>query len=256
MADQDTDHLHEHDHGHAHQLSADPRPSVLLFELREHVPFSVTAVTLGLIVAGAICILGFRDEAAAVGAGHAAGDAHGHGAGLAMLFFHLFHPAHMLFSAVATSAMFFRYEHKAIKAIIIGLIGAIGVCGISDIAMPQVSLMILGVHSPWHICVYEHPSLVLPFAFVGVFVGVAVADAVAKSTIISHSLHVMASTMASIFYMVGPLGVIAWIDDLGKVFVFVLLAVMVPCCVSDIVFPLVMTKAGREHLAQDPHAHC
>lgn len=256
MADDHTDHHHARDHRHAHQLSADPRPSALLFELREHVPFSVTAVTLGLIVAGAICILGFRDEAGAVGPEHAAGDGHDHGAGLAMLFFHLFHPAHMLFSAVATSAMFFRYEHNALKAIIIGLIGAIGVCGISDIAMPQVSLLILGKHSPWHICVYEHPGLVLPFAVVGVLGGVAVAGGIAKSTLISHSLHVLASTMASIFYMVGPLGVIAWINDLGKVFVFVLLAVMVPCCLSDIVFPLLMSKPGRDRLAQDPHAHC
>ena len=84
-------------------------------------------------------------------------------------------------------------------------------------------------------------------------VAVAASGGVIRSTIISHSLHVFASTMASIFYMVGPLGMVAWIGVLGQVFLFVVLAVMVPCCLSDIVFPLLMSKAGREELAVDPH---
>jgi len=223
--------------------------SAILIELREHVPFSVAAVAIGLIVAGAICVLGFGREAAEAVAEHE----HEYVPDPARLFFHLFHPAHMLFSAAATTAMFYRYEKKTAKAIVIGMIGAIGVCGISDIAMPHASLLLLGTPTPLHICVWEHPSLVLPFAVVGVFVGVAAAESVVRSTLISHSLHVLASTMASIFYMVGPLGIIAWIDDLGKVFVFVVLAVMVPCCVSDIVFPLLLTKRGRDKYHQEPH---
>ncbi len=239
------------DHGHNHAGHAGHGPAPLLVELREHVPFSVSAVAIGLIAAGTICILGFGDGTDA----HAA-----HGAGLdhddpARLFFHLFHPAHMLFSATATTAMFCRYERKKAKAIIIGLIGAIGVCGISDIAMPHISLLVLGKQTPWHICVIEHPTLVLPFAVVGVAVGVAAAGGVIKSTLISHALHVLTSTMASIFYMVGPLGMIAWIHDLGKMFIFVVLAVMVPCCLSDIVFPLIMSESGRTSYAREPHAH-
>lgn len=224
--------------------------SALLVELREHVPFSVSAVAIGLIAAGAICILGFGEHG-----GIGTEDGHTHAPTPARLFFHLFHPAHMLFSATATTAMFCSYERKALKAIVIGLIGAVGVCGVSDIAMPHVSLLVLGVKTPWHICVYEHPSLVLPFAAVGVLVGIAATGGVIKSTLISHSLHVLASTMASIFYMVGPLGMIAWIGDLGKVFIFVVLAVMVPCCLSDIVFPLLMSKPGRDKYHREPHVH-
>jgi hypothetical protein len=62
------------------------------------------------------------------------------------------------------------------------------------------------------------------------------------------------STMASIFYMVGPLGLIAWIHDIGKVLMFIILAVMVPCCLSDIVFPMLMTRGGRDKYQAD--AHC
>ncbi len=251
-------------HDHSHDDKHDPgqtrgkgpgrsdgaEASALLVELREHVPFSVSAVAIGLIAAGTICILGFGEHG-----GIGVEDSHSHAATPARLFFHLFHPAHMLFSATATTAMFFSYERRALKAIVIGLIGAVGVCGVSDIAMPHVSLLVLGVKTPWHICVYEHPSLVLPFAVVGVLVGIAATGGVIKSTLISHSLHVLASTMASIFYMVGPLGMIAWIGDLGKVFIFVVLAVMVPCCLSDIVFPLLMSKPGRDKYHREPHIH-
>lgn len=223
-----------------------------MVELREHVPFSVSAVAIGLLVAGGICVLGFAGDG---GADAHAGADHDHAHDPARLFFHLFHPAHMLFSAAATSAMFARYDRSTFKAIVIGLIGAIGVCGISDVVLPHISLVVLGVSTPWHICVVEHPDLVLPFAVIGVLVGSAAAGGVTRSTLISHSLHVLMSTMASIFYMVGPLGIIAWIDELGKVFVFVVLAVMVPCCLSDIVFPLFMTKSGRNKYSAEPHAH-
>ncbi len=240
-------------HG-SHAPQASPAGvSPLLLELREHIPFSVSAVALGLIFAGAICILGLEPASheVAPGASHPPHDP-------ARLFFHLFHPAHMLFSAAATAAMFTRYEHKIVKAVIIGLIGSIGVCGISDIAIPQLSLMILGKHTPLHVCVWQHPDLVLPFAFIGVIVGVASAGGEARSTIVSHSLHVLTSTMASIFYMVGPLGLVAWIDMAGKLLVFITLAVVIPCCVSDIVFPLLMSHAGRHRYRDEgghPHGH-
>jgi len=234
--------------GHRH---GGPGSSAVVVEFREHVPFSVSAVAIGLIAAGVICVLGSGTWEGQVGA-HAG---HDHTRAPAELFFHLFHPAHMLFSGAATTAMFCRYEQRPLKAIVIGLIGAIGVCGISDILMPQASLWMLGVPARWHICVWEHPGLVIPFAGVGVLVGVAASGGVVKSTIISHSLHVFASTMASIFYMVGPMGMVAWIDRLGQVFLFIVLAVMVPCCVSDIVFPTLMSKAARSQYDLEPHCH-
>ncbi len=259
--------LSEHSHDHHRHM-----PSALLTELREHVPFSVLAVTIGLIVAGTLCIFGdgFHQSAYESADHHMESSAHpdehthevdqaphehGYDNAFAQRFFHLFHPAHMLFSAAATTAMFFRYERKWPKAIIIGLIGAIGVCGMSDIVMPHISLSILGMQTPWHICLIEHTDVVLPFAIIGSIIGLAAANAAAHSTLLSHSMHVLASTMASIFYMVGPLGMVGWIDMLGKVFLFVVLAVMVPCCLSDIVFPLLMSRANRDKYFAVGHTH-
>jgi hypothetical protein len=177
--------------------------------------------------------------------------------------FHLFHPVHMFFSAAATTAMFWRYERRLIKAMVIGILGAIGVCGISDIGLPHASQLMLarlGTLAPLrplelHICVLDEPALVLPFAVVGVAVGLAAAVAVERSTLFSHSLHVFSSTMASIFYLVGPFGQTAWIGALGWGFLLVVLAVMIPCCVSDIIFPLALARPGRRRHALGHHPH-
>jgi hypothetical protein len=255
--------------------------TALYEELVHHLPFSVSAVAIGLTVAGIICFLtpveraigpdaedatgagvveqlGGREDSGAsdrAGHDHEASEGGGHG-GLVNPFqglFHLFHPVHMLFSAAATTAMFWRYERRVLKAVLIGLAGAVGVCGLSDIVMPHVSLMLLGKFVAWHICLVENPQMVLTFAVVGVGVGLAASAGVQHSTFFSHSLHVFSSTMASIFYLVGPFGGIAWIDSVGIVFLFVIVAVAVPCCLSDIVFPLFLAGGAHERYRGE---HC
>ena len=276
---------HDHEHGHGGTLAR------ISTELVAHAPFSVSSVAIGLVLAGLICVMApAADEPAGLAAGettpsHEHGpasdepagtaepghDDHQHEGGpaghrhdsFAEPLFHLFHPVHMFFSAAATTAMFWRYERRFIKAALIGILGAVGVCGVSDIIMPYASqfiLAMLGTLEPsvplhLHICVIEHPALVLPFAAIGVLVGLSAAVVIERSTLFSHSLHVFSSTMASIFYLIGPFGRATWIDVLGLVFVLVVLAVMVPCCVSDIVFPLALTSPARQRHAQDPH-HC
>ncbi len=224
------------DHPHGHGWPGNR--AALYGELVDHLPFSVSAVAVGLTLAGIICFLTPIDQAAP---GH---DLHEHGNPFWDLF-HLFHPVHMLFSAAATTAMFWRYERRVLKAVIVGLVGAIGVCGLSDIVMPHLSLMMLGKRVPWHICVIQHPQMVLSFAAVGVVVGLAASRGVRRSTFFSHSLHVFSSSMASIFYLIGPFGRLGWIDSVGVIFLFIIVAVMVPCCLSDIVFPLFL--AGGAH---------
>ncbi len=260
---------HEHHvHHEGHEVHIHQPHSPLRMELVTHLPFSVACVAVGLVVAGVICFLApastdgtpeatapaqvglahdHEHEAPDVAADH--GHEHDHEAGFRPLF-HLFHPLHMFFSAAATTAMFWRYERRFLKAVVVGLIGAIGICGVSDILIPHVSLLILGFHLPIHICVIEHPGMVLPFAVVGIGVGMLAAVGVARSTIFSHSMHVFVSTMASIFYMVHAFGRMAWIDDLGSIFFFVVVAVMVPCCFSDIVFPLAMVRSARTAYAE------
>jgi hypothetical protein len=277
----------EHEAGHVHhdghEVHAHQPDSPLRLELVTHLPFSVASVAIGLVVAGIICFLTptpatggpeavpsaavedvhdhEHEPADSAGVHHHDHDHepadtagvhehdHDHASGFRPMF-HLFHPLHMFFSAAATTAMFWRYDRKILKAIVVGLVGAIGVCGVSDILIPHVSLLVLGVHLPIHICVIEHPGMVLPFAVIGIGVGLLAAMGVARSTVFSHSMHVFVSTMASIFYIIHAFGRLAWIDELGYIFFFVVMAVMVPCCFSDIVFPLAMTRSARAAYAR------
>lgn len=270
------EHQH-HDHPHADGLPGGR--GALVSELMHHLPFSVSAVAIGLAVAGIICFVtpaaqlapaeGAVSQAADCGHDHdhdqtatasdAAGDAHDHDhAGHAnpyLSLFHLFHPMHMLFSAAATTAMFWRYERRILKAIVTGLVGAIGICGLSDIVMPQVSMWFMGRWLPWHICILVHPEMVLSFAAVGILLGLLASPGVRRSTFFSHSLHVFSSTMASVFYLIGPFGRLGWIESIGPLFLFVIVAVMIPCCVSDIVFPLLLVGRGKGKY-QEEHTRC
>lgn len=223
-----------------------PLADALRAELLEHLPFSVSSVAIGLIFAGLICYLAPENA-------EAENLRHEHDASTIFFLFHLFHPAHMFFSAAATTAMFYRYDRNSFKAVLVGIVGSVGVCGISDIGLPHLSLVLMGQHVPLHVCLIENPSLVLPFAVMGVLVGLGAAVGVSRSTLFSHSLHVLASTAASIFYLIAPFSPLSWVHELGKIFVFVIIAVMGPCCASDIVFPLLMTGAARRKAAAAHH---
>ncbi|MBI4620371.1 MAG: hypothetical protein HY739_09455 [Desulfobacterales bacterium] len=206
-------------------------------ELRHHLPFSVFSVAVGITALGIISyistLMGMMNFSQA-----------------SYRLFHIFHPLHMLFSSMATTAMFWRYERKLVKAIVIGFIGAVGICGISDILMPFYSGKLLGVKMHWHICIVEHPQIILPFVAVGILTGLMVPE-VRRSTIFSHSAHILISSMASILYLVS-FGLSEWVQVIGMVFVYMILAVIIPCCISDIVLPLLLTgeEAGLEE-----HAH-
>jgi hypothetical protein len=174
--------------------------------------------------------------------------------------FHVFHPIHILFSAIATTAMFWRFDRKLFKAVLTGLLGSLGVCGISDILIPFAGGLLSGKEMHLHLCIVEHASLVLPFAAIGVVVGIIAAGILTerKSTVFSHSSHVLVSTMASLLYLVS-FGFTDWMEGLLTVLAIVVLAVLIPCCTSDIVFPLLIASPeGRERagcLHADCHSH-
>ena len=157
--------------------------------------------------------------------------------------FHVFHPIHILFSATATTAMFRRYDKKIYKAVIVGAVGALGVCAISDIFFPFIGGRITNIDMELHMCLIQHPLTVIPFAVFGIIVGLFAADVFAErtSTIFSHSGHIFISTMASLLYLTAY-GFSDWMHDMFAVFIIITLAVFIPCCISDIIFPLLFAN--------------
>ncbi|MCX7705886.1 MAG: hypothetical protein N2115_06490 [bacterium] len=201
----------------------------LFEELKHHLPFSILSVCFGLILMGILNFITFCDFS----------DMKLRSA----LLFHVFHPTHLLFSAIATTAMFWQHERRIIKAVVVGFVGSVFICGASDIIIPYISGFLLGTDMHLHICILEHPLIVLPFVILGILAGFFAPGTLEKQegVIFSHSLHVFISSMASILYLTGY-GLIDWIDRIGAVLVYTVLAVILPCCTSDIVFPLLFVE--------------
>ena len=204
------------------------RMNHLKVELREHLPYTIFSVAVAMGVLG-LLTAAFRtldpDGMAEANEG----------------LYHVFHPLHILFSATATTAMFRRHERKLFKAALIGLVGAIGICSISDILIPYTAGLLLGVNMHLHVCLAAAPGLVLPFAATGIAAGLVVSPRTHRGTIFSHSAHVMISAMASLLYL-ASFGMTDWFRAAGLVFVYMILAVVIPCCSSDIAFPLLLTR--------------
>ena len=196
----------------------------ILEELQKHLPYTIFSVAMGMMALGVLTVLIEAKKFPQA----------------SQNLFHIFHPLHILFSATATTAMFWRHDKKILKAVSIGFAGAVGLCGISDIFIPFIAGYLLGVKMHLHICILADPMLVLPFLFFGIFMGF-VLPTVLGSTIFSHAAHVLISSMASIFYLVS-FGLTEWIPVGGMVFIYMVLAVMIPCCTSDIIFPLLFVK--------------
>jgi len=59
-----------------------------------------------------------------------------------------------------------------------------------------------------------------------------------------HFGHVLLSTWASLFYFTA-FGIADWVPLLPFIFLFLFLAVWIPCCTSDIVYPLLLVGKGK-----------
>jgi hypothetical protein len=120
----------------------------------------------------------------------------------------------------------------------IGYLGSIGIATISDSIIPYFGEIVLGMPNRGiHLGFIEKWWLVNPLAIAGIAIAYF-----RPSTKFPHAGHVLLSTWASLFHMImaigQPLNLMMYI---GILF-FLFLAVWLPCCVSDIVFPLLFIK--------------
>lgn len=157
------------------------------------------------------------------------------------LLFHVFHPTHLFLSAAATTAMFWRHEKRFVKALAVGFFGTVIPCGFSDYLAPFAGGLVMRVPMELHICFVEHPQLVVPAVLLGMALGFFIADRIQTSTLFSHSAHVFVSSVASTLYLVS-FGMGDWLRFVIAVFVITVAAVLIPCCFSDIVFPVICVE--------------
>jgi hypothetical protein len=163
--------------------------------------------------------------------------------------FYILHPLHVLLSALVTSSIFkiHRYKNRGggyivLVLLVIGYTGSIGIATLSDSIIPFLAESMLNLPKrEIHIGFIEKWWLVNPLAFMGIAI-----SCFRPTTKFPHAGHVLLSTWASLFHMImalgGGLNVVSYIG----IFLFLFLAVWIPCCVSDIVFPLLFVKETTE----------
>ncbi len=168
--------------------------------------------------------------------------------GISETIFYVLHPAHVLFSAIVTTAMYKRYSAgKLWAAILIGYTGSIGIGTLSDAIIPYLGGELLRIRIEFHVPFIEEWWLVNPPAFLGIAIGY-----LRPTTKLPHAAHVFLSTWASLFYFTA-FGVANWLPLLPFVFLFLFLAVWIPCCVSDIVYPHLFLGGEQHYHGENDH---
>lgn len=195
----------------------------IAYELKRHAPFTAFGALSGVILMGIMILVGLS-----YGTPH--------------IIFHVLHPLHIVLSALVTTAMYRRYRGGVAVAVGIGFVGSIAICSTSDIVFPYIGGVLLGLPITLHVCFIEHTWLITLSALAGIAIGL-----LWSRTRFPHAGHVLLSTYSSLFYFTTFGTPADWIPLLPLIFPILFIAVWVPCCVSDIVFPLlfVRKRGGR-----------
>jgi len=189
-------------------------------ELKAHAPFTAVGALSGILIMVII---------ASARVSHS----------LSAILFWSLHPFHVVLSALVTAGMYRLHSKGALwKTILIGYFGSIGIASLSDSIIPYLGEWLLDLpNRGLHLGFIEKWWLVNPLAIAGIAIAFFW-----PRTKFPHAGHVLLSTWASLFHMTMALG--NEYDMFTVVFIafFLFLAVWIPCCTSDIVFPLVFSK--------------
>ncbi len=210
-------------------------------ELVEHAPFTTLGAITGILI---MVILVFSNAPREI----------------SNVLFYTLHPIHVVLSALATTAMYkIHGKGKLWVAILIGYTGSIGIATLSDAIIPYLGGTLLHVPMEFHLPFIETTKM----PFIGIakwqIVNSAAAIGIAigywkPTTKFPHMGHVLLSTWASLFSFTA-FGIANWIPLLPFIFLFLFLAVWAPCCLSDIVYPLLFARKDEKLSLQDIAQH-
>ena len=196
----------------------------IFVELKNHAPFTIFGAFTGI----AVISIFYRLPS-----------------GISYNIFYVLHPIHVILSALVTASMYELHKCGKLRVrcnlwilLLIGYLGSVGIATLSDSIIPYLGEALLDLPNRGiHLGFIERWWLVNPLAILGIAIAYF-----RPTTKFPHSAHVLLSTWASLFHILMALGgTINWVAILA-IFVFLFLAVWIPCCVSDIVFPLLFVK--------------
>ncbi len=255
-------------------MSIKEKAKHILVELRGHSPFTVFGALLGIVF-----VVLFRNVS---------------GTGSHILF-SIFHPAHVVLSAMVTASMFELHAAKKrfLLVLVVGYFGSVGIATLSDAVIPHIGAHLLDLNVPTHAQLHHHETtstnkeitttayekagradsqeiehherkihlgfieewyIVNPVALLGVLIAYFL-----PRTKFPHAAHVLISTWASSSYLLMNMQSGITVAIAIGISVTLCIAVWVPCCISDIVFPLLFVKSDLELAGPCPvharHSH-
>ena len=158
--------------------------------------------------------------------------------------FYVLHPIHVLLSALVTSSIYIIYTRKNnqkinfLKLVLIGYIGSVGIATLSDSIIPYLGEILLNLPNKGiHLGFIEKWWLINPLAIFGIVIAYF-----KPKTKFPHAGHVLLSTWASLFHIIMALGATINFFLTAIIFLFLFISVLIPCCLSDIVFPMLFIK--------------
>jgi hypothetical protein len=190
-------------------------------ELKRHAPFTTLGALTGIAIMASI---------------HVASPSYG----VQHSIFYSLHPIHVVLSAIVTTALYRRYGGSIWAAIVIGSVGSVGIGTMSDIIMPYLGGSLIGLPMTFEVGFIAHPEIIIPAMLGGVAIGL-----LRPETRFPHFGHVLVSTWASLSYITTFSGIAIEPVKFPLIFVILFLVVWIPCCTSDIVFPLLFRKGCK-----------
>jgi hypothetical protein len=246
-------------------MSVKEKAKHILVELKGHAPFTLLGAVLGIGF-----MLLFRNISS--GGRHT--------------LFEIFHPAHVVLSAIVAASMFRLHAEKKrfVLVLAVGYFAAIGIATLSDIIIPHIGTELLGLNIPQHSQIHESETgspeeehtaesdeheehglhlgfiedwyIVNPAALLGIFIAYFL-----PRTKIPHAGHILISTWASSSYLLMTVQSEITIAAAAGILATLFIATWFPCCLGDIVFPLLFVKSDvrlagccRDH-SHHSHTH-
>lgn len=208
----------------------------IMGELICHLPYAIFSVAFGLTVLSFVTYFSFTDAPALL-------------CQRADVLFHSFHFMHIVFAATGALLTFFRFSRNMFRALLLGIFCPMVFCTLSDSVLPYYGGKILGVPMHFHLCFVTELANVLPFLIVGILNGFVMSKHHGERQwlygITSHAVHILISSLAAIFFLVSH-GCTDWYRIIGAVFIFLIIAVVVPCTLSDVVVPMLFARADAK----------
>jgi len=223
--------------GHRENICCSTHNPTVLGELINHMPYAIFSVALSMV------LLGFTTY-------FSVGQTNNHVVckGAAVLF-HVFHYMHLVFAATGSLLSYYHFATGALRGILVAVGSTITFCMLSDMIFPYLGGRLLGIDMKFHVCFYHEFWSVAPFLIVGILNGFIISryhkELQTSYLFFSHFTHILVSSLASAFFFVSH-GFSNWYAYCGVVFLFLIIAVVVPCSLSDVVVPMVVARSDKK----------